>query len=88
MPSIDRERIDGLWARRRRARMIRNRAAAVAIVAGGYLTTAWSLMITAGIAHRDWWPLVPVMGFGTAFALTAVPMTVILLASLVIELLN
>lgn len=88
MPDIDRERIADLYAQHRRARTAARRTAALAIAAGGYLTAAWSLMITAGIAHRDWWPLVPVMGFGTAIALTAVPMTVIILASLVIELLS
>jgi fatty acid desaturase len=86
MPDVYREKLAELRAAHRRARKIRNRVTAVAITAGGYLLTAWSLMITAGIAHRDWWPLVPVMGFHTAFALIFLPFTLILITTIWTEL--
>jgi hypothetical protein len=44
-------------------------AVSLTIVIGG----AWSLMIAAGIAHRDWWHVIPTMGFATAAALTFWP---------------
>jgi hypothetical protein len=31
---------------------------------------AWYLMLAAGIAHRDWWPQVPVIGYGDSVILT------------------
>lgn len=31
---------------------------------------AWYLMLAAGITHRDWWPQVPVIGYGDAVVLT------------------
>lgn len=30
---------------------------------------AWGIMLQVGIAHLHWWPLVPLMGFGTALGL-------------------
>lgn len=30
---------------------------------------AWSMMITVGVAHADWWPLIPLMSFHVALAL-------------------
>jgi len=56
-------------SRRRNQRLLLGTAISVVVIAG----TAWSLMVTAGIAHRDWWHLVPVMGFGTALALAFWP---------------
>lgn len=55
-------------------------AIAFIVIVGG----AWSLMVAAGIAHRDWWRQVPVMGFGTAVALTFWPWFFTVLAVLAI----
>jgi hypothetical protein len=39
---------------------------AAAGLAGAWLFGALALMLTVGIAHRDWWPLVPVMSYHVA----------------------
>jgi hypothetical protein len=38
-----------------------------------WLSGAWGTMIVVGIAHSSWWHIIPTMGYGTAFALDAVP---------------
>jgi len=40
-----------------------------AIVA--WLSGAWSLMLTIGIAHAQWWSVIPVIGFRAALAILA-----------------
>ena len=37
-----------------------------------WLLGSWSLMLTVGIAHLDWWHLVPVMSFQVADTITGV----------------
>lgn len=40
---------------------------------GSWLLSAWSAMIIVGILHSDWWSLLPTMGYGTAMAVTFLP---------------
>lgn len=44
----------------------------VRFLAGAVLLplNAWYLMLAVGIAHRDWWPQVPVIGYGDSIVLT------------------
>jgi hypothetical protein len=42
----------------------------IILLAVAWLGEAWGLMLTTGIAHRDWWPFVPLMGYHVALALT------------------
>jgi len=44
----------------------------IAVLFGVTLMSAWSLMLLVGIAHLDWWPVIPTMSYGTAFTLSAV----------------
>jgi hypothetical protein len=39
------------------------------LIAAFWPVAAWDLMIVAGVVHRDWWPSVPPMGVGAAFAI-------------------
>jgi hypothetical protein len=41
----------------------------VAITVGGIAWEAWALMLLVGIAHNNWWPAIPPMGYGTAVVL-------------------
>lgn len=34
-----------------------------ALFAAGWLLSAWLLMLTAGIVHRDWIPALPLLGW-------------------------
>lgn len=49
------------------------------------LVSAWSLMLAVGVAHLEWWPLMPTMSYGTAtaisFALSAPVLAIRLLIS-------
>lgn len=47
-------------------------AAVVAVFCGVWFGGAWLLMIGVGIAHRDWWPLMPTLGFRGALPLSFV----------------
>lgn len=41
------------------------------ILAAAWLGIAWDVMLTVGIAHRDWWHFIPLMGYHTALAVTS-----------------
>jgi hypothetical protein len=72
----------------RTRRRIRNWLLATAISLVIIAGSAWSLMITAGIAHRDWWHLMPVMSFSTALALAFWPWAFITLIALAVGVLR
>jgi hypothetical protein len=74
--------------RYRTRRRTRNWLLATAISLTVILGSAWSLMVAAGIAHRDWWHLVPVMGFSTALALTFWPWAFFVLIALAVGVLR
>jgi hypothetical protein len=38
----------------------------VVLLAGSWLWASWWLMLGIGIAHLNWWPAMPTMGYGTA----------------------
>ena len=82
-----REQIGAMRARSRRQRRIEDRLLALALILGAWVTSSWTLMITTGIAHHDWWHLMPPMGAGAAFALTAVPLAVTIAGTLIHEIL-
>ena len=42
------------------------------VTVGSVLLGAWVLMILVGIAHHDWWPLLPTMSFKVALLITGV----------------
>jgi hypothetical protein len=83
-----RKRIAAMRARSRRQRRIEDRLLAIALILGAWVTSSWTLMITTGIAHDDWWHLMPPMGAGAAFALTAAPLAVTIAVTLVHEILT
>lgn len=31
---------------------------------------AWEFMLAVGVAHRDWWPALPLVGYPTALVIT------------------
>lgn len=37
-----------------------------AFAIGGWLLSAWALMLFIGILHHEWWPVIPTMGYDTA----------------------
>lgn len=41
-------------------------------VALAWLFSAWVTMIVVGIAHHDWWPLIPTMRYQTALLISSV----------------
>jgi hypothetical protein len=82
-----REQIGSMRIRSRRQRQIEDRLLAIALILSAWVTSAWTLMVTTGIAHRDWWHLMPPMGAGAAFALTAIPLAVVIVATLTHEIL-
>jgi hypothetical protein len=43
----------------------------VAIWAGAHLARGWPLMLAAGIAHHDWTPAIPPLGFWWAVLIAA-----------------
>lgn len=45
-----------------------------------WLVSAWSLMLMVGIAHIDWWSVIPVMSYGTAVSIAGVSMVAIVLS--------
>jgi uncharacterized membrane protein len=61
-----------------RSRMRRRGAVTVGkillVLVGGalavWMLSAWWLMLFVGIAHRDWWPLVPTMSYHAALILS------------------
>jgi hypothetical protein len=46
--------------------------ALILIVAAAWAIGAWALMLEVGVAHRDWWPLLPPMGYGVALTIAAI----------------
>lgn len=38
----------------------------LAVVVATWLGFAWALMLEVGVAHRDWWPLLPLMSYHAA----------------------
>ena len=38
---------------------------------GGWLLSAWALMMFIGILHHEWWPVIPTMGYDTALLASA-----------------
>jgi hypothetical protein len=46
---------------------------------GVWAIAAWDLMLFVGIAHDAWWKFVPIMGYGTAWALSAPGMLVLII---------
>jgi hypothetical protein len=44
-----------------------------------WLVSAWSLMLMVGIAHLDWWSVIPLMSYGTAVSITAVSVAAVVL---------
>jgi hypothetical protein len=41
----------------------------IVLLAGAWLLTALMLMVTIGIAHLDWWPLIPLISYRHALPL-------------------
>lgn len=60
--------------RRSRSKTARLITLGIVTLAGGilvvWLLSAWWLMLFVGIAHRDWWPLIPTMSYHTALVLS------------------
>jgi hypothetical protein len=54
----------------------------LAVYLAGWAIAAFSAMITVGILH-NWWSFIPPMGFGTAFALVALPLLISVVSALV-----
>jgi len=67
-----REKIGAMRIRSRRTRQVAGTARLFALMLLGNFALAWVTMISIGIAHRDWWHLVPTMSYGTAFLLTSI----------------
>jgi hypothetical protein len=44
----------------------------LATLLAGWLLVAWSLMLTVGVAHHDWWHVIPLMSYHTALAISFV----------------
>ncbi len=44
----------------------------IAVTACAWLTFAWVLMLEVGVAHRDWWPLMPLMSYHVALAFSTI----------------
>lgn len=38
----------------------------IVTIVGTWLGFAWVLMLEIGVAHRDWWPLMPLMSYHVA----------------------
>lgn len=43
-----------------------------AILVATWLGFAWALMIEVGVAHRDWWPLLPLMSYHVALVFAGI----------------
>lgn len=39
---------------------------ALLIATGSTFVSAWGVMLLVGIAHHDWWPVIPTMSYNTA----------------------
>lgn len=44
--------------------------AGLAMLAIGWTLSAWLLMLTVGVIHDEWLPALPPVGYATAFVLT------------------
>jgi hypothetical protein len=44
----------------------------ILILAAAWAGAAWALMLEVGVAHRDWWPALPPMGYGVALVIAAI----------------
>lgn len=42
------------------------------LIAVIWLATSWANMLFIGIAHRDWWPLMPPVSYHVSLALTGI----------------
>lgn len=38
----------------------------LAVIVGGWMASAWALMMFVGILHHEWWPAIPTMGYDAA----------------------
>jgi hypothetical protein len=60
---------------RYKARLYRKRVISfIGTVLAFWLGAAWSMMLSFGIAHDNYWQRIPPMGYGTAVVLTLVPL--------------
>lgn len=60
----------------RRGKLMRRFIIRLTVAAAMLPVHAWYVMLAVGIAHRDWWPQVPAMGYGDAVLLTVLLGTV------------
>ena len=44
----------------------------IGIVVAFWLSFAWALMLEVGVAHRDWWPLLPLMSYHVALIFSSI----------------
>ena len=56
----------------------------IVIILVALIGSAWSLMLTVGVLHSDWWGNIPTMGFHAAFVIVLVPTAVITLVKLAV----
>lgn len=43
----------------------------IAFAIGGWLLSAWALMLFVGVLHHEWWAVIPTMGYDTALLASA-----------------
>lgn len=51
--------------------------------AASAVVSAWGLMLLVGIAHLDWWPVIPTMSFNTSLTIAAVSVGVLFIKLLI-----
>ena len=45
--------------------------ASIPLIIGGWAVGAWFTMLTVGVIHADWFPLIPTIGYSTALIIAA-----------------
>lgn len=50
----------------------------------GVAFTAWGLMLSAGAAHHNWWPQMPLMGYGDAVGIVMAGSLPVVILALII----
>lgn len=39
----------------------------------GIFLSAWSFMLTIGVMHHDWWPVIPTVSYGASLLIVGIP---------------
>jgi hypothetical protein len=53
----------------------------IALFFGGWAVSAWSFMVTVGVAHAEWWSFMPTMGYETALWVSFFPYLISVITS-------